>query len=87
MTGPLARRFRQHRDHVRGVAYRMLGSHTDAEDAVQETWLRLASVDAHDIATWPPSPRRRGGHPQAGISNFATSWARAIERRNRLNPR
>ncbi|MGF6888098.1 RNA polymerase sigma factor (sigma-70 family) [Nocardia sp. GAS34] len=53
MTEPLAQRFHQHRDHVRGVVYRMLGSHADAEDAVQETWLRLASVDARDIGNLP----------------------------------
>jgi RNA polymerase sigma-70 factor (ECF subfamily) len=33
--------FEQHRSHLRGVAYRMLGSLTEADDAVQEAWLRL----------------------------------------------
>ena len=37
----LAGEFEQHRDHLNAVAYRMLGSLTEAEDAVQEAWLRL----------------------------------------------
>src|ERR1700759_2665197 len=35
------RQFEEHRPHLRAVAYRMLGSVTEAEDAVQEAWLRL----------------------------------------------
>jgi len=37
----LAERFEAHRAHLRQVAYRMLGSLSEAEDAVQESWLRL----------------------------------------------
>jgi len=45
----LAEQFEQHRDHLERVAYRMLGSHTDAEDAVQEGWLRLSRSDSETI--------------------------------------
>jgi len=38
----LAERFEEHRSHLRAVAYRMLGSLTEADDAVQDTWLRLS---------------------------------------------
>ena len=37
----LAERFEEHRAHLRAVAYRMLGSVSEADDAVQEAWLRL----------------------------------------------
>ena len=46
----LAERFETHRDHLRAVAYRMLGSLTEADDAVQEAWLRLARTDTDAVA-------------------------------------
>ena len=44
MTG-LAASFEEHRSHLRQVAYRMLGSGTEADDAVQEAWLKLTRAD------------------------------------------
>src|SRR4051812_26140839 len=45
----LADRFEEHRTHLRAVAYRMLGSVSEADDAVQEAWLRLSRSDASAI--------------------------------------
>ena len=45
----LAAQFDTHRDHLRGVAYRLLGSATEADDAVQEAWLRVSRADANDV--------------------------------------
>jgi DNA-directed RNA polymerase specialized sigma24 family protein len=44
----LAERFEGHRSHLRAVAYRMLGSPSEADDAVQEAWFRLNRSDAGD---------------------------------------
>ena len=45
----LADRFEEHRAHLRAVAYRMLGSLNDADDAVQDTWLRLSRSGAGEV--------------------------------------
>jgi RNA polymerase sigma-70 factor (ECF subfamily) len=45
-----ASEFEKHRRHLNAVAYRMLGSTTEADDAVQEAWLRLSRSDAGDVS-------------------------------------
>src|SRR5689334_13460166 len=45
----MAGQFEEHREHLRGVAYRMLGSVSDADDAVQEAWLRISRAEAGDV--------------------------------------
>ena len=54
----LAEQFEEHRDHLRAVAYRMLGSSSEADDAVQEAWLRLGRSDPTGIESlrgWLPT--------------------------------
>lgn len=48
-TDPVTMSFQAHRGHLRAVAYRMLGSLAEADDAVQETWLRLARSDTSGV--------------------------------------
>lgn len=50
MPERLAEEFEDHRPHLWSVAYRLLGSGSEAEDAVQESWIRLGRTDAGDIA-------------------------------------
>lgn len=45
----LAEKFEEHRGHLRAIAYRMLGSVNEADDAVQEAWLRLSRSEANTI--------------------------------------
>ena len=45
----LVERFEAHRLHLRAVGYRMLGSLSEADDAVQEAWLRLSRTDAAEV--------------------------------------
>lgn len=46
----LAERFESHRIHLRSVAYRMLGALSEADDAVQEAWLRLSRTETSGVA-------------------------------------
>ena len=45
----LAQRFEEHRSRLRAVAYRMLGSLSEADDAVQDAWLRLSRTDTSAV--------------------------------------
>jgi RNA polymerase sigma factor (sigma-70 family) len=45
----LAERFEEHRSRLRAVAYRMLGSLSEADDAVQDTWLRVSRADTSEV--------------------------------------
>ena len=49
----LARRFEAERPHLRGVAYRMLGSLTEADDAIQDTWERVNRAGADGVENFP----------------------------------
>ena len=78
----LAQRFEAARDHLHAIAWRILGSRTEAEDAVQESWLRLASVDVATIDNVPgwlthrrfPHLPRHASRPE--IPSRGPSWCR-----------
>lgn len=48
----LAERFEEHRARLRAVAYRLLGSPSEADDAVQEAWLRVSRSEADEVENW-----------------------------------
>ena len=49
----MAARFEENRAHLRAVAYRMLGSAREADDALQEAWLRLSRADTSGVENLP----------------------------------
>jgi len=66
----LAAAFEEHRDHLRAVAYRLLGSTSDAEDAVQDTWLRLTGADTSEV-------RNLGGWLTTVVARVALNMLRS----------
>jgi RNA polymerase sigma factor (sigma-70 family) len=72
-TDGLAAAFEEHRAHLRGVAYRLLGSMPDADDAVQETWLRLSSADTSEV-------ENLGGWLTTVVSRVALNMLRSRRR-------
>ena len=90
----LAAAFAEHRDHLRAVAYRLLGSMADADDAVQDTWLRLAGADASEVENlggWLTTVvarvslnmlRSRRRHPEEPVGD---SWPAPVEAARNLS--
>ena len=66
--------FEEHRGHLRGVAYRLLGSMSDADDAVQDTWLRLTSGDTSEV-------QNLGGWLTTVVARVSLNMLRARQRR------
>src|SRR5918997_1534726 len=70
----LAEQFEEHRSHLRAVAYRMLGSLSEADDAVQEAWLRLSRADDSTI-------ENLGGWLRQVVSRISLDMLRARKAR------
>jgi len=73
-TEILALRFETHRARLRAVAHRTLGSLAEADDAVQEAWLRLSRADTSEIANLGGWPRSGGPPSSTGPSVSWASW-------------
>jgi RNA polymerase sigma-70 factor (ECF subfamily) len=71
----LAERFEERRPHLRAVAYRMLGSLSDADDAVQEAWLRLSRSEASEI-------QNLGGWLTTVVARVSLNMLRSRKRRH-----
>src|SRR5438093_13625238 len=74
----LAERFEEHRTHLRRVAYRMLCSLSEADDAVQEAWIRLSRSDAEEIENlggWADDGRRAREPEHAALAQVAARGA------------
>src|SRR5579859_1404065 len=78
----LAQRFEEQRSRLRAVAYRMLGSVSEAEDAVQEAWLRLSGSQADEI-------QNLAGWLTTVVARVALNMlrSRAVRREEPLSPR
>src|SRR2546423_1325086 len=77
----LAGRFEEQRAHLRSVAYRMLGSLGEADDAVQEAWLRLMRADTREV-------QNLGGWLTTVVARVCLDMlrARASRREERIGP-
>ena len=75
MPVPPAAAFAEHRDHLRAVAYRLLGSMADADDAVQDTWLRLTGADTTEV-------ENLGGWLTTVVARVALNMLRSRRHRN-----
>ena len=76
----LAERFEEQRTRLRAVAYRMLGSLSEADDAVQETWMRLSRSDADEI-------ENLGGWLTTVVGRVSLSMLRSRKRGARIRSR
>src|SRR5262249_54322476 len=82
----LARQFEQTDRHLRAVAYRMLGSLSEADDAVQDTWLRLSRADTTDVENLHAWLTTAVGPGRAQHAPLAAHEARADPGRPRARP-
>ena len=76
----LANRFEEHRAHLRAVAYRMLGSLSEADDAVQDTWMRVSRAGAGEVENLSGWRTTIVAHVCLNVLAHATSRARSLWR-------